>query len=117
MHTGMVTITVRYLCLACSPIIPPLTSCRASPVPLPPCRASPAPPPASFPASPPPIPPCHVPLPPLYSCRASLDPPFYPLQASEFWELGLEPYTVSAISGTGTGELLDALCQVCVRGM
>jgi hypothetical protein len=27
------------------------------------------------------------------------------LQAAEFWELGLEPFPVSAISGTGTGEL------------
>jgi hypothetical protein len=26
------------------------------------------------------------------------------LQAAEFWELGLEPFPVSAISGTGTGE-------------
>ena len=31
------------------------------------------------------------------------------LMASEFWELGVEPKPVSAISGTGTGELLDAL--------
>lgn len=31
------------------------------------------------------------------------------LMASEFWELGVEPRPVSAISGTGTGELLDAL--------
>lgn len=31
------------------------------------------------------------------------------LMASEFWELGLEPLAVSAISGTGTGEMLDAL--------
>jgi hypothetical protein len=31
------------------------------------------------------------------------------LQAAEFWELGLEPHPISAISGTGTGELLDAM--------
>ncbi|KAG1670817.1 hypothetical protein FOA52_003408 [Chlamydomonas sp. UWO 241] len=31
------------------------------------------------------------------------------LMASEFWELGLEPLPVSAISGSGTGEMLDAL--------
>lgn len=31
------------------------------------------------------------------------------IMASEFWELGLEPLPVSAISGSGTGELLDAL--------
>jgi GTPase len=31
-------------------------------------------------------------------------------QASEFWELGLgEPYAISAIHGSGTGELLDEL--------
>jgi GTP-binding protein len=30
-------------------------------------------------------------------------------QAAEFWELGLEPHPVSAISGTGTGEMLDVL--------
>ena len=28
---------------------------------------------------------------------------------SEFWELGLEPIAVSAISGTGTGELMEQL--------
>ena len=33
------------------------------------------------------------------------------LMASEFWELGLEPMPVSAISGTGTGEMLDALVK------
>lgn len=31
------------------------------------------------------------------------------LMASEFWELGLEPLALSALSGTGTGEVLDAL--------
>jgi GTP-binding protein len=31
------------------------------------------------------------------------------LQAAEFWEIGLEPWPVSAITGTGTGELLDQL--------
>ncbi|KAH7442246.1 hypothetical protein KP509_03G078300 [Ceratopteris richardii] len=31
-------------------------------------------------------------------------------QAIEFWSLGFEPMGVSAISGTGTGDLLDAVC-------
>ncbi|EIE26647.1 P-loop containing nucleoside triphosphate hydrolase protein [Coccomyxa subellipsoidea C-169] len=31
------------------------------------------------------------------------------LQVSEFWALGLEPIAVSAISGTGTGELMEQL--------
>lgn len=30
-------------------------------------------------------------------------------QAAEFWSLGLEPIAVSAISGTGTGDLMDRL--------
>ncbi|QNP28688.1 ribosome biogenesis GTPase Der [Cylindrospermopsis curvispora] len=34
------------------------------------------------------------------------------IQASEFWELGLgEPYPISAIHGSGTGDLLDELIQ------
>lgn len=33
------------------------------------------------------------------------------LQASEFWSLGLSPLPISAISGTGTGELLDLVCS------
>ncbi|KAI5673575.1 hypothetical protein M9H77_13939 [Catharanthus roseus] len=33
------------------------------------------------------------------------------LQASEFWSLGLSPIPISAISGTGTGELLDVICS------
>jgi GTPase len=34
------------------------------------------------------------------------------IQAAEFWELGLgEPYPVSGIHGSGTGELLDALLE------
>ena len=34
------------------------------------------------------------------------------IQAAQFWELGLdEPYPISAIHGTGTGELLDRLIQ------
>ena len=31
------------------------------------------------------------------------------LQAAEFWNTGLEPFPVSAISGAGTGEMLDFL--------
>jgi hypothetical protein len=34
------------------------------------------------------------------------------IKAAEFWELGLQPHPVSAISGSGTGELLDALAAV-----
>ena len=30
-------------------------------------------------------------------------------QVSEFWSLGLEPIAVSAISGTGTGDLMEQL--------
>ncbi|XP_057456186.1 uncharacterized protein LOC130747309 isoform X1 [Lotus japonicus] len=33
------------------------------------------------------------------------------MQASEFWSLGFEPIPISAISGTGTGELLDLVCS------
>lgn len=33
------------------------------------------------------------------------------LQTTEFWALGLEPIAVSAISGTGTGDLLDLVCS------
>ncbi|XP_058766415.1 uncharacterized protein LOC131640015 [Vicia villosa] len=33
------------------------------------------------------------------------------MQASEFWALGFEPIPVSAISGSGTGELLDLVCS------
>ncbi|XP_043706116.1 GTPase Der isoform X3 [Telopea speciosissima] len=33
------------------------------------------------------------------------------IQASEFWSLGFSPLPVSAISGTGTGELLDLVCS------
>ncbi|MEO1619473.1 MAG: ribosome biogenesis GTPase Der [Cyanobacteria bacterium J06632_3] len=34
------------------------------------------------------------------------------IQAAQFWELGLgEPYAVSAIHGSGTGDLLDALVE------
>ncbi|BFI29580.1 GTPase [Marchantia polymorpha subsp. ruderalis] len=32
------------------------------------------------------------------------------LQAAEFWSLGFTPIAVSAISGTGTGDLLDSVC-------
>lgn len=31
------------------------------------------------------------------------------VQAAEFWETGLEPIAVSAISGSGSGDLLDTL--------
>jgi len=33
------------------------------------------------------------------------------LQAAEFWDMGLEPFPVSAISGSGTGDLLDQLVK------
>ncbi|XP_027353765.1 uncharacterized protein LOC113864354 isoform X1 [Abrus precatorius] len=33
------------------------------------------------------------------------------MQVSEFWSLGFEPLPISAISGTGTGELLDLVCS------
>ncbi|GAB4835213.1 hypothetical protein Ancab_000122 [Ancistrocladus abbreviatus] len=33
------------------------------------------------------------------------------MQASEFWSLGYPPIPISAISGTGTGELLDLVCS------
>ena len=33
--------------------------------------------------------------------------------ASLFWELGLEPFPVSAVTGLGTGELLD-ICKRCI---
>ncbi|XP_076891980.1 uncharacterized protein LOC143543573 [Bidens hawaiensis] len=32
------------------------------------------------------------------------------MQASEFWSLGFSPLPISAVSGTGTGELLDLVC-------
>ena len=31
------------------------------------------------------------------------------MQVADFWELGLEPIAVSAISGTGTGDLMEQL--------
>jgi GTP-binding protein len=34
------------------------------------------------------------------------------LMAAEFWELGLTPHTLSAINGSGTGELLDEMAKV-----
>lgn len=37
-------------------------------------------------------------------------------QAVEFWSLGFEPIPVSAISGTGTGDLLDAVCSGLASG-
>ncbi|KAL2510844.1 GTP-binding family protein [Abeliophyllum distichum] len=33
------------------------------------------------------------------------------MQASEFWSLGYSPLPISAISGSGTGELLDLVCS------
>nr|GME20264.1 GTPase Der-like [Ipomoea batatas] len=33
------------------------------------------------------------------------------MQASDFWSLGFSPLPISAISGTGTGELLDHVCS------
>ncbi|KAL0460973.1 UNVERIFIED_CONTAM: GTPase Der [Sesamum latifolium] len=33
------------------------------------------------------------------------------MQASEFWALGYSPIPISAISGSGTGELLDSVCS------
>ncbi|GAU44735.1 hypothetical protein TSUD_88200 [Trifolium subterraneum] len=33
------------------------------------------------------------------------------IQVSEFWSLGFEPIPISAISGSGTGELLDLVCS------
>ncbi|XP_077210336.1 GTP-binding family protein isoform X2 [Tasmannia lanceolata] len=33
------------------------------------------------------------------------------MQASEFWSLGFSPFPISAVSGTGTGELLDLVCS------
>ncbi|CAJ2678948.1 unnamed protein product [Trifolium pratense] len=33
------------------------------------------------------------------------------MQVSEFWSLGFEPIPISAISGSGTGELLDLVCS------
>ncbi|CAA0815284.1 GTP-binding family protein [Striga hermonthica] len=37
------------------------------------------------------------------------------MQASEFWALGYSPLPISAISGTGTGELLDSVCSQLKR--
>ncbi|GER46053.1 GTPase Der [Striga asiatica] len=37
------------------------------------------------------------------------------MQASEFWALGYSPIPISAISGTGTGELLDSVCSQLKR--
>ena len=34
---------------------------------------------------------------------------FCALQIADFWQLGLEPIAVSAISGTGTGDLMEQL--------
>ncbi|XP_062084064.1 uncharacterized protein LOC133790439 [Humulus lupulus] len=37
------------------------------------------------------------------------------LQATEFWSLGFTPYPISAVSGTGTGELLDLVCSGLIK--
>ncbi|XP_060966539.1 uncharacterized protein LOC133034971 isoform X3 [Cannabis sativa] len=37
------------------------------------------------------------------------------LQAMEFWSLGFTPYPISAVSGTGTGELLDLVCSGLIK--
>ncbi|OVA19412.1 GTP binding domain [Macleaya cordata] len=33
------------------------------------------------------------------------------MQASEFWSLGFSPLPISAVTGTGTGDLLDLVCS------
>ncbi|KAF7120006.1 hypothetical protein RHSIM_Rhsim13G0221900 [Rhododendron simsii] len=33
------------------------------------------------------------------------------MQASDFWSLGFQPMPISALTGTGTGELLDVVCS------
>jgi len=38
-----------------------------------------------------------------------------PIQAMSFWEFGMEPIAISALSGTGTGDLLDMLMEVLPR--
>jgi GTP-binding protein len=38
------------------------------------------------------------------------------LMAAEFWELGLTPHSLSAINGSGTGELLDEMAKVGSAG-
>jgi predicted GTPase len=37
------------------------------------------------------------------------------MQASEFWSLGFTPIPISALSGTGTGELLDLVCSGLIK--
>ncbi|HYW19430.1 MAG TPA: ribosome biogenesis GTPase Der [Nodularia sp. (in: cyanobacteria)] len=50
------------------------------------------------------------PVPVLLAVNKCESPDQGPIQASEFWGLGLgEPYPISAIHGSGTGELLDEL--------
>ena len=34
---------------------------------------------------------------------------------ADFWGMGLEPHALSAITGTGTGEMLDAMAAVLPR--
>jgi GTP-binding protein len=52
------------------------------------------------------------PLPVLLAVNKCESPDQGIIQASEFWELGLgEPYPISAIHGSGTGEILDELIK------
>ena len=50
------------------------------------------------------------PVPVLLAVNKCESPDQGTIQAAEFWELGLgEPYPISAIHGSGTGEILDEL--------
>ncbi len=49
--------------------------------------------------------PCYAP----YINYINTDMAHIAAQAAEFWAMGYEPFPVSAISGSGSGELLDAL--------
>ena len=37
------------------------------------------------------------------------------MQAAEFWAMGIEPLAVSAISGLGSGDLMDNLVKLSPR--
>lgn len=53
------------------------------------------------------------PFPPILLVVNKADSPARRMQALQFYELGLgEPYPISALHGTGTGDLLDALVAV-----